>query len=52
MRVKYYYIIFLNKKKNFATDMKRFKKYPKAVKWLTKNLENADLDMIKPCLKK
>lgn len=52
MQVKYYYIIFLNKKKNFATDMKRFKKYPKAVKWMIKNLENANTDMIKAHLKK
>lgn len=52
MKPKYYYILFMNKKKNFATDMKIFKKYHKAFKWLTKHLDNAHHDMIKPYFKK
>lgn len=44
------YIEFLNKKKNFRSDVKRFtgaNAFDQATIWGEKNLENFNVDMIK-----
>ena len=47
MEKKLFYIEYLNKKKNFATDKKTFDSELKAIQWGKKNLQNFHPDMIR-----
>lgn len=41
-----YYIDYLNKAQNFRTTRKHFTSYQEAKNWMTKNIGNANPDMI------
>jgi len=46
--MKTHYIEFLNKNKGFRKEAKYFVSYEQAKKWGIANLENFNIDMIKP----